>query len=142
MAFKLNRSFPCLDFTVVRLLNGLLLPSIAPRAKILLLAGDMGYGRSLKTLALSVRSILCVAGRSQNIVRTTERYFWTGTFNVSTSSRPPLPNRLTLVPVSNNAVSCWVRSRTSVNGRGASFLLYLTAATTFRLWVVVFGIDA
>jgi len=32
-----------------------------PRAKILLLAGDMGYGRSLKTLALSVRSIVCVS---------------------------------------------------------------------------------
>uniref|UniRef100_A0A6P4FP56 Uncharacterized protein LOC108053191 n=1 Tax=Drosophila rhopaloa TaxID=1041015 RepID=A0A6P4FP56_DRORH len=71
---------------------------------------------------------------SPDAVRTTDRYFWIGTSNASTSSLPPLPSRLTLAPVSNKPVSCWVRIRTSANGRGSPVPLRFTAATTSRLF--------
>ncbi|XP_044313065.1 uncharacterized protein LOC123037252 [Drosophila rhopaloa] len=187
-----------LDTTVVRLLHGLMLSSMTPSASILstsssttfCFAGDMGYGRSLKTLAPSISSIVCfsklvvprpsfsnvrntswisascrasapdkvqdsgsgfsssssscsstrpiIERSSPDAVRTTDRYFWIGTSNASTISLQPLPSRLTLAPVSNNPVSCWVRIRTSANGRGSPVPLRFTAATTSRLLARLF----
>ncbi|XP_041564515.1 uncharacterized protein LOC121467267 [Drosophila elegans] len=65
-------------------------------------------------------------------VRTADKYFWTGTSKASTSSLPPFPSRLTLAPVSNNPVSCLVRTRTAANGLGSRDKLRLTAATASR----------
>ncbi|XP_041564830.1 uncharacterized protein LOC121467476 isoform X1 [Drosophila elegans] len=69
---------------------------------------------------------------SPEAVRTADKYFWTGTSKASTSSLPPFPSRLTLAPVSNNPVSCLVRTRTAANGLGSRDKLRLTAATASR----------
>ncbi|XP_070854439.1 uncharacterized protein [Drosophila suzukii] len=67
-ASRQNRSFPGFDTTVVRLLHGLLLSSMTPSYNILSIsssttfcfAGDIGYGRSLKTRAPSISSMECL----------------------------------------------------------------------------------
>ncbi|XP_037728663.1 uncharacterized protein LOC119559677 [Drosophila subpulchrella] len=69
---------------------------------------------------------------SPEAVRTTEKYGWTVTPSVSTSSRQPLPSTLTLAPVSNKSVSCFPKVSTSAKGRGSAESMRLTAATTSR----------